>query len=70
MWALDIENKRRASLNLEIFRSYKAMKDYNDEKDTEDQNIDLDNDFILNEATQILSDYILFNQNIYLSKAA
>jgi carboxyl-terminal processing protease len=31
-WALDIENKRRASLNLEIFNSYKAMEDYNDAK--------------------------------------
>ena len=73
-WALDIENKRRASLNLEIFSSYKAMEDYNDAKETEndekDFEIDIDNDYLLNEGMQILSDYTIFNQKIYLSKAA
>ena len=29
-----------------------------------------DNDYLLNEGMQILSDYAIFNQNIYLSKAA
>ena len=74
LWALDIENKRRASLNLETFNSYKAMQDYNDAKETEDDErdskIDIDNDYLLNEGIQILSDYAIFNQNIYLSKAA
>ena len=74
LWALDIENKRRASLNLETFNSYKAMQDYNDAKETEDDErdseIDIDNDYLLNEGMQILSDYAIFNQNIYLSKAA
>ncbi len=73
-WALDIENKRRASLNLETFSSFKAMKDYNDTEETEyderDSQIDVDNDYLLNEGMQILSDYAIFNQNIYLSKAA
>jgi hypothetical protein len=70
-WALDIENKRRALLNLEIFSSYKAMEDYNDTKNDEKEfDIDVDNDYILNEGAQILSDYTIFNQNIYLSKAA
>jgi carboxyl-terminal processing protease len=73
-WALDIENKRRASLNLETFNSYKAMQDYNDAKETEDDErdseIEIDNDYLLNEGMQILSDYAIFNQNIYLSKAA
>ena len=74
LWALDIENKRRASLNLETFNSYKALQDYNDAKETEDNErdseIDIDNDYLLNEGMQILSDYAIFNQNIYLSKAA
>ena len=74
LWALDIENKRRASLNLETFISYKAMQDYNDAKETEDDErdseIDIDNDYLLNEGMQILSDYAIFDQNIYLSKAA
>ena len=74
LWALDIENKRRALLNLEIFDSYKAMEDYNDAKETADDEkdfeINIDDDYLLNEGAQILSDYMLFNQNIYLSQAA
>ena len=50
------------------------MEDYNDAKETEDDEkdseIDIDNDYLLNEGMQILSDYTIFNQNIYLSKAA
>jgi len=74
LWALSIENRRRASLDLETFSSYQAMEDYNDakeaEEDEEDAEIDIDNDYLLNEGAQILSDYTIFNQNIYLSKAA
>ena len=74
LWALDIENKRRALLNLEIFDSYKAMEDYNDAKETADDEkdfeINIDDDYLLNEGAQILSDYMLFNQNTYLSQAA
>ena len=73
-WALDIENKRRASLNLETFSSFKAMEDFNDAKETEDNKrdskIDVDNDYLLNEGMQIISDYTIFNQKVYLSKAA
>ena len=74
LWALDIENKRRALLNLEIFDSYKAMEDYNDAKETADNEkdfeINIDDDYLLNEGAQILSDYMLFDQNAYISKAA
>jgi len=74
LWALDTENKRRASLNLETFSSYKAMEDFNDAKETlknnKDPEIDIENDYLLNEGAEILSDYTIFNQNIYLSKAA
>ena len=73
-WALDIENKRRASLNLETFSSFKAMEDFNDAKETEDNErgseIDVDNDYLLNEGMQIISDYTILNEKIYLSKAA
>ena len=73
-WALDIENKRRSSLNLEIFSSYNAMQDFNDDKETkvdeQDSKIDVDNDYLLNEGVQILSDFIIINGNIYFSKAA
>ena len=40
------------------------------EKDDNDSEIDIDNDYLLNEGIQILSDYTAFNQNIYLSEAA
>ena len=74
LWALDVENKRRALLNLEIFDSYKAMEDYNDAKETADDEkdfeINIDDDYLLNEGAQILSDYMLFNQNTHLSQAA
>ena len=74
LWALAIENKRRSALNLETFISYKAMEDFNEIKETEDKQKDLeinwDDDYLLNEGAQILSDYKIFNQNIYLSEAA
>ena len=50
------------------------MQDYNDAKETEDDEkdseIDIDNDYLLNEGMQILSDYAIFDQNIYLSQAS
>ena len=50
------------------------MEDFNDakeiEEDDKDSEINIDNDYLLNEGAQILSDYIILNQNIYLSKAA
>ena len=74
LWALNIENKRRSSLNLKAFNSYKAMEDFNDsqkagdsKKDSEYE-IDIENDYLLNEGMEILSDYTIFNQDIYLSK--
>ena len=74
IWALQVENKRRASLNLEVFSSFKEMEDHNDKRDEENKNkkldFDLDNDYLLIEGTQILSDYMLFNKKLYLSKAA
>ena len=50
------------------------MEDYNDAKENEDEEkdfaIDIDDDYLLNEGAQILSDYMMFNQNTYLSQAA
>ena len=37
IWALDIENKRRSSLDFEIFTSFQAMEDYNELKKEEDE---------------------------------
>ncbi len=72
IWALEIENKRRALLNLEIFDSYQAMEDFNELKETEDKNlqINIDDDYLLYEGAEILSDYMILNQNNYLTEAA
>ena len=40
------------------------------EDDEKDFAIDIDDDYLLNEGAQILSDYMLFNQNTYLYQAA
>ncbi|MDG1202889.1 MAG: carboxy terminal-processing peptidase [SAR86 cluster bacterium] len=71
-WALDIENKRRSSLDLEIFNSHKEMIDHNEAKENEKKEfeIQIDDDFILNEGANILTDIMLLNKNIYLSQAA
>ena len=44
------------------------MKEFNEAKDTED--IDMENDYLLNEGTQILIDLMTIGQNGYLFKAA
>jgi carboxyl-terminal processing protease len=67
-WVLRVENERRTELNLEIFDSYEALEEYNEDK--EDIDIDIENDYLLKEGTQILSDYMRLNKNILLSKAA
>ena len=50
------------------------MEEYSDEKESEDNDkkldIEIEDDYLLKEGTQILSDYILLNKKIYLSKAS
>ena len=47
------------------------MEDFNETKEIEDDlEININDDYLLDEGTQILSDFMMFNQNIYLSKAA
>ena len=72
IWALEVENKRRALLDLEIFDSYKAMEDYKELKEIEnkDLQINIDDDYLLYEGAEILSDYMILNQNNYLTEAA
>lgn len=67
-WALKTENKRRANLNLHVFESYDAMEEFNESKEGLD--IDIENDYLLKEGTQILSDYMRLHKNIIISKAA
>ena len=67
-WALEIENKRRTAKSIEIFKNFEELDEFN--KNKEDIDIDLQNDYLLNEGTLILSDYIYLNKNFLLLEAA
>ena len=69
-WALKTENRRRVKLNLEIFESYDALKEFNKLKEDLEVDIDIENDYLLKEGTQILSDYMLLYNNILMPQAA
>jgi carboxyl-terminal processing protease len=69
-WALEIENKRRAKLNLEVFESYDAMEEFNESREDLEIDIDFENDYLLKEGAQILSDYMRLYKKILISKAA
>jgi len=69
-WALNTENKRRTGLNLELFDSYEAIEEFNDAKEEIDVEIDYENDYLLKEGAEILSDYLLIDRNFLLTKAA
>jgi len=69
-WALKIENKRRAKLDLEVFESYDAMEEFNESREDLEIDIDFENDYLLKEGAQILSDYMRLYKKILISKAA
>jgi carboxyl-terminal processing protease len=72
LWALATENQRRAAQNLEIFKTFKGLEEFNKDKAEEDIDIDIDiqNDYLLNEGMLILSDYLYLNTNLLFSEAA
>ena len=67
-WILNNENNRREDLGLEVFVDYSAMEEFDKQKKEEDIDIDLENDYLLEEATNIIADYIYLNQNLIISK--
>ncbi|MDB4194770.1 carboxy terminal-processing peptidase [Gammaproteobacteria bacterium] len=67
-WMLKTENKRRLAKGLDIFESYEKLKEF--DKDKKDTDIDIENDYLLNEGALILSDYIYLNTNLLLLEAA
>jgi carboxyl-terminal processing protease len=69
-WALDTENKRRDAHGFKLFKTYQDLKDFNENKEDIDIDIDIQNDYLLNEGAMILSDYIYLNRNLLLSEAA
>jgi len=72
LWVLETENQRRAAQNLETFKTFKALEEFNKNKEdiNTDIDIDLQNDYLLNEGMLILSDYLYLSTNLLLSKAA
>ena len=44
------------------------MEEFDKQKKEEDIDIDLENDYLLEEATNIIADYIYLNQNLIISK--
>ena len=69
-WALDTENKRRDAHGFKLFKTYQELKEFNENKEDIDIDIDIQNDYLLNEGAMILSDYIYLNRNLLLSEAA
>jgi hypothetical protein len=65
---LQTENQRRAAQNLETFKTFEALEEFN--KNKEGVDIDLQNDYLLNEGMLILSDYLYLSTNLLLSEAA
>ena len=55
-WLLEVENKRRSSLGMEIFKDYESMDAFNDNFDAED--IDTIRDYSLLQGIEIIGDYI------------
>ncbi|MDB3902221.1 carboxy terminal-processing peptidase [bacterium] len=70
LWVLATENQRRAAKNLETFKTFKSLEEFNKNKEDNDIDIDLENDYLLNEGMLILSDYLYLNTNLLLSEAA
>jgi hypothetical protein len=70
LWALATENQRRAAKNLETFETFESLEEYNTNKQDIDIDIDIENDYLLNEGMLILSDYLYLNANLLLSEAA
>ncbi|MDA9690464.1 carboxy terminal-processing peptidase [Pseudomonadota bacterium] len=68
LWVLATENQRRTSKNLKTFKTFEELEEFNTNK--EDIDIDIENDYLLNEGMLILSDYLYLNTNLLLSEAA
>ncbi len=67
-WALNIANDRLLKLGLEPFKTFKDLENFNDNKENED--IDIENDYLLKESLNILRDFIDIYQPLSLPEAA
>ena len=58
-WILNAENSRRNLLNIEVFNTYDDLESFREGIDNEE--ISLENDFLLNESKNIIIDYLKFS---------
>jgi len=70
LWLLATENQRRAAQNIETFKTFEGLEEFNKNKEDKSVDIDLQNDYLLNEGVLILSDYLYLNTDLLLSEAA
>ncbi|MDA9274249.1 carboxy terminal-processing peptidase [Gammaproteobacteria bacterium] len=67
-WVLDTENNRRVQLELTAFKDFEELEKFREDK--EDIDIDIDNDFLLDEASKILSDFMYLSNTKLIAEAA
>ena len=67
-WLLQIENKRREGLGLEIFSTYEDLDENNKENENTNNDIDFIRDYLLIESTNIINDYLNLDNKLLASK--
>jgi len=71
LWLLATENQRRAAQNIETFKTFEDLEEFNKNKEENNIEIDIDlqNDYLLKEGMLILSDYLYLDTNLLLQEA-
>ena len=67
-WLLQIENKRREGLGLEIFSTYEDLDENNKKNENINNDIDFKRDYLLIESTNIINDYLNLDNKLLASK--
>ena len=67
-WLLQIENKRRKGLGLEIFSTYEDLDENNKKNENTNNDIDFKRDYLLIESTNIINDYLNLDKKLLASK--
>ena len=67
-WLLQIENKRREGLGLEIFSTYEDLDENNKKNENKNNDIDFKRDYLLIESTNIINDYLNLDNKLLASK--
>ena len=65
---MQIENKRREGLGLEIFLTYEDLDENNKENENTNNDIDFKRDYLLIESTNIINDYLNLDNKLLASK--